>query len=200
MIIYGNNLNLIDRYTNSIASVKYRIIEEKDELINSLEENEIVIVSNINLALEENLEFVSKLVEKKSKVIVLDSVPTFQKGSKLVALGIKAYANFMINDVHLKDVIENVKEGNIWLYPEFINQLVSNIIPKQEENNSVEDKLEILTEREKEVALLVLDKLPYAEISEKLDISVRTVKAHTKHIYEKFDVSNRLGFILKFHK
>ncbi|WP_151029434.1 LuxR C-terminal-related transcriptional regulator [Aliarcobacter cibarius] len=35
-------------------------------------------------------------------------------------------------------------------------------------------------------------------MSKQLNISIRTVKAHTKSIYEKFNVINRLAFILKF--
>ena len=69
-------------------------------------------------------------------------------------------------------------------------------LPKKIKN--ADQILNILTDREKEVALLVLEKLPYSVISEKLNISIRTVKAHTKNIYEKFNVSNRLAFILRF--
>ena len=65
--------------------------------------------------------------------------------------------------------------------------------------NSIDEKLKLLSNREKEVAELVLKKLSYLEISEQLNITIRTVKAHTKNIYEKFNVSNRLAFLLLFN-
>ena len=30
----------------------------------------------------------------------------------------------MMNDIHLKEAINSVNDGNIWLYPEFINETV----------------------------------------------------------------------------
>lgn len=48
-----------------------------------------------------------------------------------------------------------------------------------------------LTEREREVLALLAEGLSNAEIAEQLVISVRTVKSHTGHIYEKLGVSSR---------
>lgn len=55
----------------------------------------------------------------------------------------------------------------------------------------------LLTEREKEVLLLLVTGLPNKEIAQKLFVSAGTVKTHTLHIYEKMDVSNRSSAILK---
>ena len=63
---------------------------------------------------------------------------------------------------------------------------------------NIDKEFEVLTQKEKEVAFLVLKKISYLDISKQLNISIRTVKAHTKSIYEKFNVINRLAFILKF--
>jgi DNA-binding NarL/FixJ family response regulator len=193
--IYGNDLNLIDRYNNSLKNYDYKIIDNSQ--FSLIKSGDTMIISNINFEKESNLKLIDDVNQKDVNIIILDPVPTFEKGRNFISMGIKAYANMMINDIHLKDVIDSVKAGNIWLYPEFINILVSNMtLPKELKN--VDERLEILTDREKEVALLVLEKLPYSFISEKLNISIRTVKAHTKSIYEKFNVSNRLAFILKF--
>ena len=45
-----------------------------------------------------------------------------------------------------------------------------------------------LTTREKEVLLLILDRLPRKDIADALSISHETVKMHFKHIYKKLEV------------
>ena len=49
-----------------------------------------------------------------------------------------------------------------------------------------------LTEREKQVALLIREGLSNKEIAENLYISIHTVKAELEHIYEKLNLKNRV--------
>ncbi|GGF07056.1 response regulator transcription factor [Flavobacterium limi] len=51
-----------------------------------------------------------------------------------------------------------------------------------------------LSEREKEIAMLLVKGKTYNEISEALYISLPTVKTHTSNIYRKFGVKSRAGF------
>lgn len=53
-------------------------------------------------------------------------------------------------------------------------------------------RLEALSPREKEIALLIAQGLGNAEIAEKLFISMPTVKTHVARILEKLQVSNRV--------
>jgi len=57
--------------------------------------------------------------------------------------------------------------------------------------------LEQLTEREKEVLLLLVTGLPNKSIAEKLYVSAGTIKTHTLNIYQKMNVANRTSAILK---
>jgi DNA-binding CsgD family transcriptional regulator len=54
-----------------------------------------------------------------------------------------------------------------------------------------------LSEREKDVLLLMITGLPNKLIGEKLFISPGTVKSHTLNIYIKMDVGNRSSAISK---
>lgn len=51
-----------------------------------------------------------------------------------------------------------------------------------------------LSEREKEIAMLLVKGKTYNEISEALYISLPTVKTHASNIYRKFGVKSRAGF------
>ena len=53
----------------------------------------------------------------------------------------------------------------------------------------------MLTEREKQVLKLLC--LPNSEIAQRLNITARTVKAHVRHIFNKFACSNRAEAIAK---
>jgi DNA-binding CsgD family transcriptional regulator len=53
-----------------------------------------------------------------------------------------------------------------------------------------------LTGREKEILRCLAEGLPTAAISRRLFISAATVRNHTQHILEKFDVHNKLGALV----
>lgn len=57
-----------------------------------------------------------------------------------------------------------------------------------------------LSPREKEIARHLLHGLGQKEISQKLSLSINTVKSHIKKIYQKYDISNHLEFINRFLK
>jgi len=65
-----------------------------------------------------------------------------------------------------------------------------------EENTVVSKRIGInrngdLTPREIEILKLLADGYKYREIAEKVFVSLETVKTHTKHIYDKLDVSTK---------
>ena len=53
-----------------------------------------------------------------------------------------------------------------------------------------------ITPRELEFLKLYCDGLPYKEIAEKMNISVKTVDTYREHISEKFGISSRIGLLL----
>lgn len=92
--------------------------------------------------------------------------------------------------------------SGIWFY----KTSMSRLFPKGEEAEREirrEKALSLseesgLTEREKEVVLLLLDGLSYDSIAEQLYISKYTVKRHTHNIYKKLQVSTRIELIKRF--
>ncbi len=160
-------------------------IEGEVIFYDSLEElnNEIIIT---------NFSFVSKFknlneIFAKNKFLVLDSVPSLNKAKLLYRLGARGYGNVYMKKEYFLSAIEAIKENNFWITP----SLIQGFFEKGSEN-----KFEGLTDREKEIAKLLLEGLSYNEISKKLNITVRTVKAHAQSIYKKKNVKNRLQFML----
>jgi DNA-binding NarL/FixJ family response regulator len=66
---------------------------------------------------------------------------------------------------------------------------------------SVTDSIcELLTKREEEVLHLLSEGKMYKEVAIRLGITMETVKKHTKHIYHKLEVQNRMEAVNKWRK
>ena len=53
--------------------------------------------------------------------------------------------------------------------------------------------LEQLTQREREIAVLMAEGLTNAQIGSRLNVSMASVKAHLSHIFTKLGVDNRVS-------
>lgn len=65
-------------------------------------------------------------------------------------------------------------------------------------NNSL--PLSVLSQREKEIFEVLLKGVSYKEIANQHFISVNTVKTHTKNIYSKLGIKNRIELLTVFRE
>jgi transcriptional regulator, luxR family len=102
--------------------------------------------------------------------------------------------------MHFEDAFETISNGNIWLYPEFIQAMIGELTGSyiNSEGEKADKKADLfeLSSREREIANLIYQGLTNNEISEKTGITLRTVKAHTTSIYSKLNVKDRIGLVL----
>jgi len=61
----------------------------------------------------------------------------------------------------------------------------------------IDEHLKLLTKQEKRIAKKVLDGMTYPEISERLNLSINTVKTHMKNIFKKYQVNSKIEL---YHK
>ncbi len=175
-------------FYNSIISfeIKNLILELKENIGSILVLHTRGIENIVNLL--ENLQTLSV------RIILLEDVPSFKNGSNYLRFGINAYGNVIMLKENLEQALDVVKSDNIWLYPDFISEMISKI-PTNSEGTSL--LLEKLTPAQKNVALLIKDGLTNKEVAIELNITPRTVKAHLSSIYEKLEVSDRLALAIK---
>ncbi len=130
-------------------------------------------------------------------VMVLSTTPTFEQARLVLSLGAKGYGNTMMHESYLISACQAIQEGNIWLSPEYINLMIQELpmMPKKAIN-----PLESLSHREAEVAILLSQGDSHKEIAEKLNITVRTVKAHATAIYSQLNIKDRLALALLVRK
>lgn len=131
------------------------------------------------------------LKHKPAKMIVLENIPTFEKCMLLMKEGVNAYGNTYMHASHILSALECLKEEKIWIYPDFLALMMQQT--SKSDTQEIEGKLAVLTEREQEIARLVLDGYTNKELANSLKISVNTIKVHTKNIYTKCNVTDRLS-------
>lgn len=62
------------------------------------------------------------------------------------------------------------------------------------------NELNILSKREKQIALKIMEGLPNKLIACDLFISERTVKFHCANIYRKLDIRNRHALVAQYYR
>lgn len=88
--------------------------------------------------------------------------------------------------------IQELRNGGSPLSPIIARQVLKRLQPDSNDNNAIaKDDEETLTPREIEILRLIARGFTYAETAELLNISMRTVHSHLKHIYRKLAVHSK---------
>ncbi|MEA3289758.1 MAG: response regulator transcription factor [Campylobacterota bacterium] len=198
-LLFSTDTSLLDRWKMSLNNFDLVQINDIETLYSEVLKEQAAVLINLASCGSDPIKFLKPLVESGAHVMVLDPSPTYANTKKILEVGVRGYGSLMMHDIHLSEALKAILDGNIWLYPDFIDEMVERLSEKRSDNDN-EKVLEKLSQREKEVALYVKDGLTNKDIAQKLDITIRTVKAHTHNIYDKTGVSNRLALALLFNK
>lgn len=134
---------------------------------------------------------------KMAKVIVLANAPNQADALSVMARGIVGYCHAYSGPSTLKELKTVVMHGGLWLGQDLLKTLID--ATKAVVHNSsvnVAYALNLLTTREKQVALEAAEGSSNKEIARTLDITERTVKAHMTAVLEKLGLKDRLQLAL----
>lgn len=156
-----------------------------------------VLLLDLHLPGIDGMETARQLKELKhpGKIIIL----TMQRGgrnlSKLDKLNISGYVLKNTTVEELVQAIETVHNGNTWISKDISEyrhdsdlELKSSVIMNERPEN-------ILSDREREVLIMVCSELSSSQIAERLHISVGTVDTHRRNILVKLGVNNTVGLV-----
>ena len=189
IVLHSDDFLLLEHWEKSLEE-KYIVIDTVEELKDI--KNSLIIINYS--ACNGECDRLLRDLGITNKLLVLHRTPDIQTAKHVLTHGAKGYGNALMRDHFLVSAVQTIDEGMIWLYPEFTTMLIIDI-PVKEENQNL-SKLDVLSEREKEVALLLKDGSTYKTIAEKLNVTPRTIKAHASNIYIKLAVKDRLGLAL----
>lgn len=164
------------------------------ELIELLDENPAdIVVLDISMPEMDGVE-VTKIIRKKYphlKILILSTHSNSQIIAKLIRLGANGYLLKNAEKDELLYAIKKINSGE-----NYFSQEVTNIHKEFESNlkNNLSSTTE-LSNREKEILILIAKQLTAAEIAEKTFISLNTVNTHKRNLLSKLNVKNTAGLV-----
>ncbi|NPD46967.1 tetratricopeptide repeat protein [Lentimicrobium sp. S6] len=189
---------LSDHY---IQATDYRLALESFQTVITLRDSIRSEETKRNIA---SLESIYKKEIQDKEIQNYQTKAKLQKSQNIIQL---LTIGFLLITVSVFIVISRLRRRNNRLIVEQMRYDIQEYIQRieeyesQNENESEEDERSIfyknveeygLSEREIEVLLLISKGLKNDEIAEKLFVSVSTVKTHTRNIFTKLDVRNRI--------
>lgn len=160
-----------------------------------------VVLMDVGMPVMDGIEACQQLKERcpSVKVIMLTSHDNEEDLLAALAAGACGYCLKDADLERLVTAIRAVGKGDLWIDSQIahsIKRLVVSSTPKSyvQPNQVV---YQPLSPREIEVLNLVVEGLSNADIGEKLNISLDTVKTHVRHIMDKLSVNDRTQMAVK---
>jgi len=127
------------------------------------------------------------------KIIALTMFSDEEYYYKMIDRGVKGFLLKTSGISEIENAIRNVMLGETHFSNEILVKIISNYSHKNTETTA---KLELVSEREKEILQLLCKGHSTEEISQKLFISPETVKKHKSNLFGKTDSKNTASLIL----
>ncbi len=160
-----------------------------------------ILMFHLDSARGDALEICKEIISDFPKIqaIAVRNNTDFIEGCTLLKMGFKGYISSISHPNIFNQAIEVVQNGNIWVYPELMQFMIGNITAGEKGDSAM---LEHLTQKEREVSLLVSQGMSNAQIAKTLDVAEVTVKKYLSSIFAKTGTKDRLAlalFVKKTH-
>ncbi|GGE36997.1 DNA-binding response regulator [Pullulanibacillus camelliae] len=185
----------VKRLLNAEANIEV-VAEASDgneAITKTLQENPDIVIMDISMpAGMSGLEATQTIKEAMPNVNVLiltmHDEPEYL--FRLLKLGASGYILKSALDSELIAAVYAVSEGQVYLYPTAAKHLVEGFLHPLA-NGEEHEAYRQLSEREKEIFILIAKGFSNKEIAEQLFISVKTVETHKRNIMEKLSLTKR---------
>jgi DNA-binding NarL/FixJ family response regulator len=166
-----------------------------------------VVLMDIRMPRTDGLTATEQLLARRDapEVIVLT---TFDADDQVLRALRAGASGFLVKDTPPAAIVEAVRRvaaGEPMLSPTVTRQLIAHVAavepaaPGAGRTGRARARLDLLSERERDVALAVGRGLSNAQIGAELYLSVATVKAHVSRLLVKLDLANRVQIALLTH-
>jgi two-component system nitrate/nitrite response regulator NarL len=127
----------------------------------------------------------------EAHIVVLSSDHSVAHAVEATRAGVSAWVAKEQDAAELETVVRGVVEGKSWFPPEMLGEILRQL---KEDIRCVNehDVLNLLSPRERDVLLSMMEGMRGPQIAQDLMISTDTVRAHIRNIFAKLDVHSRL--------
>ncbi|HKB31236.1 MAG TPA: response regulator transcription factor [Streptosporangiaceae bacterium] len=139
-------------------------------------------------------EVLRRLVEARpaARVVVLSSDRNVEHAVEAARAGVVAWVAKEQGAAELEAVLRGVCHGQSWFPPDMLGEILRDMRTGLNGAMDGANPLHMLSPREKDVMLSMMDGKRGRQIAEDLLISTDTVRTHTRNIFAKLDVHSRL--------
>ncbi|MCC6372008.1 MAG: response regulator transcription factor [Bacteroidia bacterium] len=166
-----------------------------------------IVLMDIDMPLMNGIEAVMEGKKRypNTKYLMLTIFDEDEKIFNAIKAGADGYMLKDESSDAIKSAISNlIDENGAPMSPSIARRalklLMRSEVELQKENKNINLEEYLLTDREKEVLLLLIEGLEYKEISQKIDISPNTTRNHITKIYKKLHVSSQAQAMRLFQK
>jgi two-component system response regulator NreC len=167
------------------------------ETIHAVEENDIdVLILDITMPGLTGPKVAESVLKKKPDLVIV--VLTMHEDKyylqELFRLGIRAYVLKKSTGTDVAQAIRAATKGDQYIDPALTNVVISSFVGRQPRKRKT-GRLDLTTQREKEVLTLLAYGHTNGEIADKLCISERTVETHRTNIMSKLELKSRAELV-----
>lgn len=200
IIIADDHQIFIDGLKALLSGVEdFEIIKEANNGLDLLEqmENDLpdIVLMDMNMPEMNGLEASKQIRQKypEVKILVLTMHGSIDYIQKLIKAGAQGYLLKNTGKTELETAIRALIKGENYYSNEVTKRIMRGLQKKH--NQDKDFQIVELTEREKQVLILIADELTTHEIADKLFISHHTVETHRKNLISKLNVRNVNGLV-----
>ena len=152
-----------------------------------------ILLLDINMPKKTGIEVAEWIYENKKDIHILALTMENDEASiiKMLQYGVRGYLLKSVSAEELRNALEATVKYGFYYTPLITKQIGKQLAQKTNPN------IPELKGREKELLQHMCTDMSYTEIAEKMFLSESTVDTYRARLFEKFEVKNRIGLLLK---
>ena len=146
-----------------------------------------VVLLDVNMPNIGGLEVTKRLIQndKTRKILAVSSVSAQPYPSMLIKAGVSGYITKGTPLDEMIKAIKKVRQGGRYFSAEVAEQLADVLL-----SDNADSPFDMLSEREKQVAMMVVNCQSPQQIADSLFVSVKTVNTYRYRIFEKLNIDS----------
>lgn len=151
------------------------------------QQNPNVILLDVNMPNMDGLEVTKRLIQidKNCKILAVSSLSSQPYPSMLIKAGVTGYITKGTPLDEMIKAIKKVAQGGRYFSADVAEQLADMLTAEKSEN-----PFDLLSEREMQVAMMVVNCQSPQQIADQLFVSVKTVNTYRYRIFEKLNIDS----------